>query len=248
MEIFSTLRDTPLPTILVVGGIALLLLSILTQVGGWVSVPPQRQKVAGIFGIVVLTLGIILYLVPASQPPGSEPKETGTSLSTPSLSSYFNGISKEGWGTTDGKVSNPGRGGSGGGVNNGYLKATPLGDGKTSYYVAPPQYYGDWRGYSVLKFDLWSSKGKYYVSGYGLDGDVYIANGHMSAQRSFSHRPPADWQKYVIPLQDDGQWSFGGGADSIDDILMNVTGFLVRAEYGVGEDFSGLDNVEFVER
>jgi hypothetical protein len=45
-------------------------------------------------------------------------------------------------------------------------------------------------------------------------------------------------------LRNDGDWTFSGGATRLEDVLANVTGLEIRAEYGDGADESGLDNVE----
>ena len=74
-------------------------------------------------------------------------------------------------------------------------------------------------------------------------GDVFLANGGLTAQRLFDGRPPEDWKTFEVPLSDDGSWILGGGAQHLTDVLTNVTDFQVRAEYGVGDDTSGLDNV-----
>src|SRR5437763_4442512 len=69
MDVLTTLRDTPLRTILVVGGIFFLLLAVVSHIGTFVTMPAQRQKAAAITGAVLLILGIGLYLVPSSPKP-----------------------------------------------------------------------------------------------------------------------------------------------------------------------------------
>jgi hypothetical protein len=84
MELFTTLGDTPLPTILVIVGSMFLLLAVVSRIGTYVTVAPKRQKWAAGIGGLLLVLGIGLYLVP---PPASE-GEQGTLLKlTPSVSS-----------------------------------------------------------------------------------------------------------------------------------------------------------------
>jgi hypothetical protein len=75
MEMLKILRDTPLPTFLVIAGIFFLVLALVSQIGNYVTMPVQRQKVAAILGAVLLILGVGLYLVPAPQhlqPQGSQ--------------------------------------------------------------------------------------------------------------------------------------------------------------------------------
>jgi hypothetical protein len=84
MDVLTTLRDTPLPTILVVGGIFFLLLALVSQIGTFVTMPLQRQKAAAITGAALLILGVGLYLVPASPkaqaalPSTAQPSVVGT--------------------------------------------------------------------------------------------------------------------------------------------------------------------------
>jgi len=164
-------------------------------------------------------------------------------------SSTFDGVDMEGWFATDkAKLTNPGAGGSGGGPQNGCLIFHDVGEG-AAYYVAPPKFLGDWRGYSKIKFDIWSSGGDYFSSWPSdptMREDIFLASGRATAQRLLPQRPPQSWETFVILLIDDGKWTFHGGATSLNDILANVTDFRIRAEYGVGEDESGLDNVELV--
>jgi hypothetical protein len=77
-------------------------------------------------------------------------------------------------------------------------------------------------------------------------GDVFIANGTKTAMLLFPERPPASWKTFDIFLTEDQGWVFGGGATTLSDILINVTDLQIRAEYGVGMDQSGLDNVELL--
>ena len=161
--------------------------------------------------------------------------------------SRFDGTSTDGWAVVAGGLRNPGSDGRGGGANNGFLRAEDYSDGRTSYYRAPSTYNGNWNDYSELRFDLWSSGGEYYTSGHEIRGDIYLANGSMTALRMLSDRPGSSWEHFDIPLNNDGgEWVFGGGATSLRDVLDNVTQFEIRAEFGVGVDTTGLDNVVLV--
>ena len=113
----------------------------------------------------------------------------------------------------------------------------------TGYFVAPSKFRGDWRGYSELSVALWSSGGDDFTSGYKMYGDIYLVSDGATAQRLLPHRPPEDWETFSVPLSDG--WTLNG-ATSLDNVLKNVTDFQIRAEYGVGEDVCGLDNVELV--
>jgi hypothetical protein len=161
--------------------------------------------------------------------------------------SDFDGGDLDGWAPFRAAFANPGSGGSGAGAANGCLVVNED-KSDTGYFIAPATYHGDWRGAVELQMDLRSSGGKYFSSGYGMVGDVAIYNGGKCAWRLFPMRPPVSWQKFAVPFVNDGHWKFSGGAASLDDVMMNVTDFRIRAEYGVGADECGLDNVRVVWR
>lgn len=66
MDTLTILKDTPVPTILIVGGLLFLLLSIVNQVGGKIKVTSKRQNVSVVIGVVLLLLGIVLYFIPTT--------------------------------------------------------------------------------------------------------------------------------------------------------------------------------------
>ena len=49
-SVIAALKDTPIPTILVIAGIAFLLLAIAGQLAGRIVVAPERQRWAAIIG------------------------------------------------------------------------------------------------------------------------------------------------------------------------------------------------------
>jgi hypothetical protein len=63
--ILKALQGTPIPTILVVAGIAFLLLSIVGQLVGRINVPPERQRRAAIIGGLLLVVGLALDIGPS---------------------------------------------------------------------------------------------------------------------------------------------------------------------------------------
>lgn len=71
-ELIRAIKDTPIPTILIVCGVAFLFLSIAGGIAGKIQVPPERQPRAMALGIVLLVLGIGISLVPLT------PRGTGT--------------------------------------------------------------------------------------------------------------------------------------------------------------------------
>lgn len=69
IEILRTLKDTPLPSILVIGGIVFLLLSFVRKFGSDIELDPKAKVLVGIIGIILLCVGTGLYTVPAAQVP-----------------------------------------------------------------------------------------------------------------------------------------------------------------------------------
>jgi hypothetical protein len=66
-SILAALKDTPIPTLLVIAGIIFLLLSIAGQLAGRIAVPPERQRWAAVMGGILLVSGVALYVVPPSR-------------------------------------------------------------------------------------------------------------------------------------------------------------------------------------
>ena len=72
--IMTALKDTPIPTILVVAGIVFLLLSIAGQLAGRIAVPPERQRQAAIVGCLLVVVGIALHVTPLLRSPSKSPE------------------------------------------------------------------------------------------------------------------------------------------------------------------------------
>jgi hypothetical protein len=81
-SVFGALKDTPIPTILVIAGIVFLLLAIAGQLAGRIVVAPERQRWAAVIGGVLLAAGIVLYVVPQGRL--TSPKTEGVPTSRPS--------------------------------------------------------------------------------------------------------------------------------------------------------------------
>ncbi len=127
----------------------------------------------------------------------------------------------------------------------GVINASPAGDGKTSYYIAPASMLGDWRRFGALVFDKKSWGGTYYgPDSYAAYGDVVIKRENKSARYDIDADHSGNWRTYRIALSDRG-WKFSGGAGSLADIVPNVTELKIRAEYGGGTDYSALRRVKF---
>jgi hypothetical protein len=73
-SMIAALKDTPVPTILVVAGIAFLLLSIAGQLAGRIAVPPERQRQAAIIGGLLVVVGIALHVAPPLKSPSKPPE------------------------------------------------------------------------------------------------------------------------------------------------------------------------------
>jgi 4-amino-4-deoxy-L-arabinose transferase-like glycosyltransferase len=66
-SVLAALKDTPIPTLLVIAGIVFLLLSIAGQLAGRIAVPPERQRWAAVIGGILLISGVALYVVPPAR-------------------------------------------------------------------------------------------------------------------------------------------------------------------------------------
>ena len=56
------IAGTPVPTILIIAGIVFLLLSVAGDIGKRISVETKKQKLSGIIGGIMLTLGLAVYV------------------------------------------------------------------------------------------------------------------------------------------------------------------------------------------
>jgi hypothetical protein len=92
LEILKTLKDTPLPIVLVIGGLIFLLIPFIQKISSKeVGVETTNQSFAGIIGFILLVTGIGLYIVPSgtatSTPPTSIPPSTTSVIETPRVES-----------------------------------------------------------------------------------------------------------------------------------------------------------------
>ncbi len=65
LEILKTLRDTPLPIILVIGGLVFLLVPFIRRVSDKVEVETTNKGLAGFIGFILLAVGVGLYIIPS---------------------------------------------------------------------------------------------------------------------------------------------------------------------------------------
>jgi len=83
LEILQTLRDTPLPIILVVGGLVFLLVPFIRRVSDKVEVETTNKGFAGFIGFVLLTIGIGLYIIPTQESISGSPTTIPSAISAP---------------------------------------------------------------------------------------------------------------------------------------------------------------------
>ncbi len=78
-DLLKVLVDTPVPMVLVVGGIFFLFLAIGGQFGAKIITDQVKQKAAGVLGVVLLLSGLGFYLIP--QPPLTSSEQSANSAS-----------------------------------------------------------------------------------------------------------------------------------------------------------------------
>lgn len=122
----------------------------------------------------------------------------------------------------------------------GWIATDPPSEGKTSYFIAPASLLGDWSGYSGLSFEKKSSGGTYQDPySYEGDGDIVIESSRGTARFTIEPDHSGNWRQYSIDFSEKG-WSVSGSAQTMAELLGDVTGFRIRAEYGAGKDYSAL--------
>jgi len=88
-DLVRALQETPLPTILVIAGIFFLFLSIAGGLAGKINIPPNRQKISSIFGILLLVVGLAIHLIPAQN------RQTSTSPPDESIARAKTAVPRE---------------------------------------------------------------------------------------------------------------------------------------------------------
>lgn len=73
--ILAAVFNAPLPSLMVVAGLFFLLLAIVSQIGGAITVSPERQKISVVIGAVLLVLGLFLHFKDALFAAPSLPQE-----------------------------------------------------------------------------------------------------------------------------------------------------------------------------
>lgn len=75
----TAIQKTLVPTILILAGLLFLLLGFVTKLGGMIEVSPEQKRWTIPIGLLVLSIGLVLYCIPApdsSQSPRSTSEKT----------------------------------------------------------------------------------------------------------------------------------------------------------------------------
>lgn len=134
-----------------------------------------------------------------------------------------------------------------GGNPGGYLEIVDYASGDTCYFVGADKFLGDKLAFhgGTLDFDLRQSS----ITSQFDDADVIITGGGLSLVLNTTFNPGVDWTAYQVTLDSSFDWRIATltGAVATDDqirqVLADLTELRIRAEYVVGADTDGLDNV-----
>jgi hypothetical protein len=91
-DLFGAIKDTPLPTVLVVAGIVFWILAVAGSIAGKIRVRPGRQRAAGIIGTVLIVLGLVLYVAPIKQRPRSTRADAPTKTDSESNKPFVDSV------------------------------------------------------------------------------------------------------------------------------------------------------------
>ncbi len=77
VDFLRILNQTPIPTILIVGGILFLFLALGGQLGAKLVTHKVNRKAAGLVGGVFLVIGLILFIIPIPNPDDRDRHQPG---------------------------------------------------------------------------------------------------------------------------------------------------------------------------
>jgi hypothetical protein len=213
LEILKTLRDTPIPIILVIGGLVFLLVPFIRRVSDKVEVETTNKGFAGFIGFVLLAIGIGLYIVPSQTATATPPTEIPPSaipvIETPKIEPSLQVVQPSVIPPTV-QVQN----------SSIFVASSPISINGKSYSVptsnSPYCVASESTGYTSSNTDynlivpkgwiiVWDSWKAYWAGGsyendgllivYGnLEGKVSIVNGEYCAV-------PVEWQDFAINLR-----------------------------------------------
>jgi len=84
-SLLGALKDTPIPTILVIAGILFLLLSIAGQLAGRITVPPEQRRHATVIGCLLVVVGVALHVVRPLLNPAKLPETPSETIPPPAI-------------------------------------------------------------------------------------------------------------------------------------------------------------------
>ena len=91
-DLLGAIKDTPLPTVLVVAGIIFWILAVAGSIAGKIRVRPARQMAAGIVGTALIILGLLLYVAPIKQHPHSTGADAPTKTDLESNKPFIDSV------------------------------------------------------------------------------------------------------------------------------------------------------------
>jgi hypothetical protein len=71
MEVITAIQNTPIPTILILGGLLFILLGFVTKLGGIIEVSTEQKRLAIPVGLLVLTIGLLFRYIPSEISPNT---------------------------------------------------------------------------------------------------------------------------------------------------------------------------------
>ena len=80
-EAIKAIQETPVPTMLIVAGLFFILLGFISKLGGMIEVSSEQKKFTIPIGLLVLTIGLVLYFSPSPNV-GSPINSSGPTLTT----------------------------------------------------------------------------------------------------------------------------------------------------------------------
>ncbi|MBW4536176.1 MAG: hypothetical protein KME09_19755 [Pleurocapsa minor HA4230-MV1] len=71
-DFLTAIKDTPIPTILILVGLFIIVLAFVVKIGGVIEVSSEQRRWAIPVGLFVLIIGLVLNLSPVGKTPASE--------------------------------------------------------------------------------------------------------------------------------------------------------------------------------
>jgi len=130
----------------------------------------------------------------------------------------------------------------------GFISAEDQGTGETWFFLAPDTWAGDWTSYigGIISFDLKLISGN--TDNYFSDFDVIIETEDKGTYAKWSSEIDprfSEWTHYEVRISESNFEIVGNR--TWNEILSNVTNFLIRGEHILGPDKEGIDNIRVVD-